>query len=671
MTMASSNRLSTGGLLFSSVALAAVLALSTTLSADAFAPPISHCPQAAAVGSDSRSSASFSTSTALYNRSARRKDKKKKKKRSPAFLVDEEEEASGSPKAATSNEPILLGGGEIGFTGEVPDSSKIPIATATSKDKPPTKTKLEMELSGERIQEEGIVGESVTSAASVSDMPLEPGEQKPDVTQVITDPDTGIARIQQGKYVMDKVSGKAVVLSSLGPEYRLAQMFPGVPPETREKYRYDWSTVTVPEMVEKLKEACTVPLKNSSTGEEWLGIPPHPQISNPALDFVLSNRDYLGHRMKKTLGRLKLRAQSQFQKEEATELRALWKHFLLLEDHISAPFRQMVLNAEENVGPNFGNLDVKSYCSGDLYERTANYLVLKSMVAHWEKKYNDALALEEIPDDEGMNFYAQLYTGDPKRYLPDPPIIFRLNEVSKIVVMAQKMCKAFVDEPELFDDLPPEVKFVEKALSIQGGTALRQFMLEDFCPAENADPASIREGLKRLYQQMFNMQIDPYGDLTMTLWNLGVATSVGTEDARDPYEDYIANVQGTKYETNPGFFQTYTFDHDKNSLVRFLDSAKVIEKGTAGSADDVSRQIQGEAMQLLGFDFGGGATPNPATASKETTKKEKAYVVPEDRAIGRPHMMGWLELLGEDEELTGGEKEEESFEADKWEEVKA
>ena len=40
-------------------------------------------------------------------------------------------------------------------------------------------------------------------------------------------------------------------------------------------------------------------------------------------------------------------------------------------------------------------------------------------------------------------------------------------------------------------------------------------------------------------------------------------------------------------------------------------------------------------------------------------------------------MMGWLDLLGEDEELPGGgnkgegEKGRETFEADKWEEVKA
>ena len=563
---------SIGGLFISTAALAATLSSTTYI--HAFSPSLTIAPQ------------SKSSTLTLFNRAERRK---KKKKKARSFVIDDDsDDTSASGTTITKAEPILLGGGEAGYDYEVGES-KIPVATSTSKDAKKAPSKLDQELSGKRIEEEGVIGESVTSPASVSDMPLEPGQIQPDVSTVTTDPETGIARIQQGKYVMDKVTGKAVILSSLGPEYRLAQMFPGVPEEVRAQYRFDWNTVTVEEMVDKLREACTVPLKNAE-GKEWLGIPPHPQISNPAVDFVLANRDHLGHRMKKTLGRLKLRAQSQFQKKEALEYRQLWKHFMLLEDHISAPFRQMLLNAEGKIGPNFGNLDVATYCNGELYERTASYLVMKSMVAHWEKKYQDAKDLEEIPDSD---FMQQLYTGDPKRYLPDPPIIFRLDEVSRIVIMAQKMCKAFVDTPELFDDLPPEVRFIESALSIQGGTALRQFTLEEFCPANNIDPASLREGLKRLYQQMFNMQIDPYGDLTMTLWNLCEATSVGTDDARDPYEEYIANVEGTDYASNPGFFQTYTFDHDKNSLVRFLDSAKSIDGSTATNPEEVSRQIKG------------------------------------------------------------------------------
>ena len=110
----------------------------------------------------------------------------------------------------------------------------------------------------------------------------------------------------------------------------------------------------------------------------------------------------------------------EFEKEAALEYRTLWKHFLLLEDHISAPFRQILLNAEANVGPNFGNLDVQSYCGGALYVRTANYLVLKSMVAHWEKKYNDASKLEDIPEtNEGMDFMApQAVSSGPADHIP-------------------------------------------------------------------------------------------------------------------------------------------------------------------------------------------------------------------------------------------------------------
>ncbi len=95
-----------------------------------------------------------------------------------------------------------------------------------------------------------------------------------------------------------------------------------------------------------------------------------------------------------------------------------------------------------------------------------------------------------------------------------------------------------------------------------------------------------------MYAQMCNMQLDPCADLTMTIWNLCIATAVGTDEARDPYEEYIANICGTKYETNPGYFQTYTFDHDKNSLVRFLDSTKLIEKGTASSIEDVRVRVR-------------------------------------------------------------------------------
>jgi hypothetical protein len=135
--------------------------------------------------------------------------------------------------------------------------------------------------------------------------------------------------------------------------------------------------------------------------------------------------------------------------------------------------------------------------------------------------------------------------------------------------------------------LPPEVRFVEAASFIKGGTALRKFLIEDFCPAEGVTPDGVREGLRRLEVQLSNMQIDPYGDIKNVVGRLCEAVSVGTEDARDPYIPYLNNLDAT----SPGFFQTYTFNHDRQSLVRFLDNAKEIQQGGIGPTGNLLDQL--------------------------------------------------------------------------------
>ncbi len=424
--------------------------------------------------------------------------------------------------------------------------------------------------------------ESAISGASLSDAAVD--GKRPAVSTIVVDEATGIERIQQGEYVMDVATRKAVKLSDLGPLYRLAQMFPGVPPEIREKYRLDKNTFEVPEMVEKLREVCLAPIKDEVTSEEKMGYPKQP--NDAALDFVTANRDLLGPRMTKTLGRLKLKAQSQMNKEEALEYRNLWKHFMIIDESLSAPFRQMLLDAEAKIGPNFGNLDLRAFCDGELYERAANYLVLKGMVAHWEKKVRDAEYIENTQETRS-NFIEVLMVGDPKRFLPDPPVIFRYDEVVRITLMAQNMTAQFVNTPALYDDLPAEIRFVEAASFIKGGTALRKFMIEEFCPAEEITPEALREGLRRLDVALGNMQIDPYGDIKNVVNRLCEAVSVGSDDARDPYIPYLNNLDAS----GPGHFQTYTFNHDRQSLVRFLDSAKEIQQGGIGPTGNLFDQL--------------------------------------------------------------------------------
>lgn len=416
-------------------------------------------------------------------------------------------------------------------------------------------------------------------------------EARPELSTMMVDEETGIEVIAQGQSVLDVVTRKAVKLSDKGPQYRLAQMFPGVPPDVREKYRMNAKTVEVPEMVEKLREACSVKLEGGTRG-----IPPHPSVANSGIDFVLANRDLLGSNMKRTLGRLTMKASSDNNHEEATELQKLWKHFMTLENHISGPFRQILQDAEGRVGPNFGNLELTKYCRGDLYERVGNYLVLKGMVAHWEKKVVDADFIEKTPQTK-ENFVSILAKGDPRRFLPDPPILFTLKECTQVCAMAQQMCKMFVETEELFGDFPPEIVLLEEALKIKGGTALRKYMIDEFCPKYDITPEGLREGMRRFYQQLENMQIDPYGDLTNKVEDLYRAMAVGTDDERDPYTPYLANLD----QKGPGFFQTYTFNHPRNSIVRFLDN----QYPSAGSvellAPPSSESEGGGGVSSIGF----------------------------------------------------------------------
>uniref|UniRef100_A0A7S4AXH2 Uncharacterized protein n=1 Tax=Pseudo-nitzschia australis TaxID=44445 RepID=A0A7S4AXH2_9STRA len=477
-------------------------------------------------------------------------------------------------------------------------------------------------------------------------------EQRPEVTTMIVDEESGQEFIAQGQKVMDVVTRKAVKLSNLGADARLAQMFPGVPPEIRDEYRVDWKTVEVPELLEKLKDACMTDL-----GDGKRGIPPHPSLTNKSIDFVLANRDRLGYRMSKAIPRWTFNAASRGDMQEAKEVwNKLHINFLTLENYISGPFRQIMQDAEGRVGPNFGNLEIMSFCDGDLYQRIGNYLVLKGMVAHWEKKVVDADFLENSDEDE-----IKMYRGDPKRYLrkdsQDAPILYTLKECTQVCAMAQQMCKLFVEEEKLFSDFPPEIVFLEDALKIKGGTALRKYMIDEFCPARGITPDGLREGMKRLGQQLDNMQLDPYADITMKIEQLYAAMSVGSDDTRDPYVKYVG--VGAEDPNNPAYFETYTFNHAKKSLVRFMDDTYPSVGGIAemigpppakdeSETGEPSNPFQGltNGLNNLMGQIQGERTLRVEPSFDEDTA---SYVVPKERAIGRKHDQGWFEELNADD----------------------
>ena len=467
-------------------------------------------------------------------------------------------------------------------------------------------------------------------------------EQRPEVSTMIMDEESGIEMLAQGQKVMDVVTRKAVKLSNLGADARLAQMFPGVPPDVREKYRVDWKTADVPEMIEQLKVACMADLEDGTRG-----IPKHPSITNKGIDFVLANRDRLGLRMKRAIGRWTFHAASQGDMTEAKEVwNKLHKNFLTMENYISGPFRQIMQDAEGRVGPNFGNLEITSFCDGDLYERVGNYLVLKGMVAHWEKKVVDADFFENQADTQ-LEF--NKIRGDPKRFLKESPILFSLKECTQVCSMAQQMCQLFVEEEKLYGDFPAEIVFLEDALKIKGGTALRKYMIEEFCPARGITPEGLREGIRRLYQQLENMQVDPYADLTLKLEQLYGAMAVGTDDARDPYLKYLS-YEASEDSSNPAYFETYTFNYPPTSMIRFLDNSYPSTGGISGLIGPPPAKAEnpdGEAFSPFDGLSNGlnnliGQMKGERNLRVEPTLVDvnAPYKVPKERAIGREHNLG-------------------------------
>ena len=120
-----------------------------------------------------------------------------------------------------------------------------------------------------------------------------------------------------------------------------------------------------------------------------------------------------------------------------------------------------------------------------------------------------------------------------------------------------------------------------------------------------------------------------------------IAKSIGTDDERDPYIQYLVNID----PNGPGTFQSYTMNHEKLSLVRFLDS----QYESAGSIS--SPEISSNGLSNL-FNFGGNKQQSQQLPQTESSwkidDKDKFYKVPKVRVIGRPHNLGWLDLLQTD-----------------------
>ncbi|GMH73926.1 hypothetical protein TrST_g6629 [Triparma strigata] len=437
----------------------------------------------------------------------------------------------------------------------------------------------------------GKVGESVNEGTEQT-------------SKVLVDEDTGLRMISEGRAVMDITTSRPVILSKLGPEYRLAEFSPSTPPDVREVHRVG-KGMSVNDIISTF--AATLPSDTSPTNKE---------ICSPsALDFVLSNRDLLGPKFKKTLTRLKLKSQSLDNISAAKEYRSIRNAYLILENKISSPFRQIVLEREVKIGPNFSNLDLKSYVGRHGYEINGSWIVLQAMRLTWEKKTRDSQYYSTTSRTK-KNEMIWLSTGDPNRFNVDSDRKFYdYDDTVRMCSWAQKMSTTFSSEPDLWKALLPEFRFVDVAMGIESGTEVRSKMYE-FCEGEGIEVEDLKEGVMRLAVQLDNMQPDPYGKFARVVMDLRDAMFQGGEDPLERFDEYLYKKDGE------GWFETYSFEKEDMSMLRFLENEVDVKEGGLGPMDEVLRQ------------FGFGGIVNAMSTKKEERRKD----------------VGWLDNLGEDDE---------------------
>mmetsp|Transcript_24059 Transcript_24059/g.50158 ORF Transcript_24059/g.50158 Transcript_24059/m.50158 type:complete len:519 (+) Transcript_24059:1-1557(+) len=429
---------------------------------------------------------------------------------------------------------------------------------------------------------------------------------KGEATQkVVVDSETGLRMISEGRAVMDVLTKQPVKLAST-TQGRNSEFMPRETDEERSRLRL--SKPKVEDLVEGLKGS----IANL-----------YQPVDKDSVAWVLSNRDYMGVEMKRALTAVKLKMQSEGREDEAREYKALRDAYVILENYISSPFRQQVLTSESRVGPNFSNLDITSYAGDEECEVRATWVVLQGMRSVWEKKTRDQRYYEGTKRDS-KNTMEYLSRGDPNRFNSDSDRKFYpLEDTERMTGWAQNMASTFSSNPTLMGMIGRDMRFVDKAILVEGGTEVRRIAYE-FAKEEGIEVEELREGVKRLLCQLENMQPDPYGKFTRIVNDVVKAMEVGTDDERSIYGEWLYSNR----KDGPGWFQTYRMPESDLSMLRFLENEVDVKEGGLGPMDEVFKQ--------LGF---GGVV-------------EKV----QGRKDDRPEGLGWIDIL--DDEI----KEEEVVE---------
>jgi len=327
----------------------------------------------------------------------------------------------------------------------------------------------------------------------------------------------------KGKYRVDFETGQPIKLA-INPREKYAQCFPEAPVEVCTKYR-------IP-VTADYKMLCVTLDDAISGGNDTLKA------------YVLANRDLMGMRARKVLTSLKLQAQSNFDKNLAQYYNGLRYNLIFRENCLMGPFRQLMYEAEQRVAPWMGSYEVERFAGKDMVDYAGTWLVLKAAVAEWERRrYTVAKQVTLLEEDGKLQPY-QLRS--------------MRNELQTAAYMTntiQQMSLALADKKTIFEELPLEMQFLEKTLSLNTTTEVRKFASTEFCPEKRITMGDLIRKLRALLVSIEFLSQKTYRNIYSAIEESLNCLTEGTPESFDPYMAGYKDIRFDTYKitTSPDF----------------------------------------------------------------------------------------------------------------------
>ncbi|CEL95328.1 unnamed protein product [Vitrella brassicaformis CCMP3155] len=224
--------------------------------------------------------------------------------------------------------------------------------------------------------------------------------------------------------------------------------------------------------------------------------------------WVEVNFDMLGTDLKQLLGTLKLRAQMEDQLDIAREYRDLRYMYMLEEERLAGPLKQMIKDAELRlrdgiaVGSTFkpefvsGEYNVEDLAGVTGAEVAAFWVVAKACLAEWENKRRDTIDVAILQK--------KITNEDLQERTPEElgEMMPTLRESLYITYAFGQLNQKVTNSPAIISELPPELRFLEVALRLGTFVEIRKVAHLQFCPTFNMDTVELRARLRRLVHIM-------------------------------------------------------------------------------------------------------------------------------------------------------------------------